>query len=77
MQPLTEKEALEKQQITFEHQVKEGKEKVVRGGCFFLTDDNAQLFLRSASRYCVPPAVDFYGIVGMRLVLAPVVAGAN
>jgi len=55
----------------------EGKEKVVRGGCFYLTDDNAQLFLRSASRYCVPPDVNFYGIVGMRLVLAPVVAGAN
>ena len=49
----------------------EGKEKVVRGGCFFLTDDNAQLFLRSASRYSVPPEVNFYGIVGMRLVLAP------
>jgi len=30
VQPLTEKEALEKQQITFEHQVKEGKEKVVQ-----------------------------------------------
>jgi hypothetical protein len=55
----------------------EGQEKVVRGGCFYLDDDNAQLFLRSASRYSVPPDVDFYGIVGMRLVLAPVVAGAN
>ncbi len=49
----------------------------MRGGCFYLDDDNAQLFLRSASRYSVPPDVDFYGIVGMRLVLAPVVAGAN
>jgi len=55
----------------------EGKEKVVRGGCFYLDDDNAHTFLRSASRYSVPPDVDFYGIVGMRLVLAPVVAGAN
>ena len=49
----------------------EGKEKVVRGGCFYLDDDNAHMFLRSASRYSVPPDVDFYGIVGMRLVLAP------
>jgi formylglycine-generating enzyme required for sulfatase activity len=48
-----------------------GPEKIVRGGCFYLDDDNAQAFLRSASRYSVPPAVDFYGIVGMRLVLAP------
>ncbi|MBT7700823.1 MAG: formylglycine-generating enzyme family protein [Verrucomicrobia bacterium] len=55
----------------------EGKEKVVRGGCFYLDDDNAPMFLRSASRYCVPPDVDFYGIVGMRLVLAPVVVEAN
>ena len=53
----------------------EGKEKVVRGGCFYLEDENAHMFLRSASRYCVPPDVDFYGIVGMRLVLAPAVAG--
>ena len=52
----------------------EGKEKVVRGGCFYLDDDNAHMFLRSASRYSVPPDVDFYGIVGMRLVLAPKVA---
>ncbi len=55
----------------------EGQEKVVRGGCFYLDDDNAHMFLRSASRYSVPPDVDFYGIVGMRLVLAPAVAGAK
>ncbi len=55
----------------------EGKEKVVRGGCFYLDDDNAHTFLRSASRYSVPPDVNFYGIVGMRLVLAPAVAGAK
>ena len=48
-----------------------GQEKIVRGGCFYLNDDNAQAFLRSASRYSVPPDVSFYGIVGMRLVLAP------
>jgi len=50
----------------------EGTEKVVRGGSFYLEDEQlAPAFLRSASRYAVPPDVDFYSIVGMRLVLAP------
>lgn len=50
----------------------EGTEKVVRGGSFYLEDEElAPVFLRSASRYAVPPDVDFYSIVGMRLVLAP------
>ncbi len=54
----------------------EGTEKVVRGGSFYLEDEQmAPAFLRSASRYAVPPDVDFYAIVGMRLVLAPAIEG--
>lgn len=49
----------------------EGKEKVARGGCFYLTDENANVFLRSASRYCLATDINFYAIVGMRLALAP------
>jgi len=60
----------------------EGKEKAVRGGCFVLPrnpksadlDKIVHPFLRSASRYRVPPDVGYYGIVGFRVVLAPVVA---
>jgi len=58
----------------------EGKEKVVRGGCFYLEEDDlndAPAFLRSASRYFAPPDVDFYAIVGMRLALAPSIEGAS
>jgi formylglycine-generating enzyme required for sulfatase activity len=58
-----------------------GTEKVVRGGCFVLPRDpkDSHLdrivhpFLRSASRYSVPPGVRYYGIVGFRVVLAPAV----
>ena len=58
----------------------EGKEKVVRGGCFYLEEDDlndAPAFLRSASRYSAPPDVNFYAIVGMRLALAPSIEGAS
>jgi formylglycine-generating enzyme required for sulfatase activity len=62
-----------------------GKEKVVRGGCFTLPRDpeKADLgkivhpFMRSASRYCVPPDVRYYGIVGFRAALAPELKAGN
>jgi len=50
---------------------KKGKEKVVRGGCFYLDDTTAPIFMRTACRYALPTNMDFYAIVGMRLVLAP------
>ena len=66
----------------------DGKEKVVRGGCFSgiekkkeTTKDNEQLaksvhpFMRSASRYSVPPDLGYLAIVGFRVVLAPEVEG--
>jgi len=52
----------------------EGTEKVVRGGCFVGGDDlerTVHPFLRSASRYSVPPDAGYYGIVGFRVVLGP------
>ena len=55
----------------------EGKEKVVRGGCFYLKDENVHTFLRSACRYCLPPDIEFYAIVGMRLALAPAIEGPS
>lgn len=48
-----------------------GTEKVVRGGCFYLTDENAHDFLRSGSRYSLATDINFYAICGMRVVLAP------
>jgi len=52
----------------------EGKEKVVRGGCFSGgTEELSKTvypFLRSASRYRVPPALAYLTIVGFRVVLA-------
>ncbi|MHC4198391.1 MAG: formylglycine-generating enzyme family protein [Planctomycetota bacterium] len=62
-----------------------GKEKVVRGGCFVLPrkPESADLtkivhpFMRSASRYRVPPEVRYYGIVGFRIALAPSIKGAS
>jgi len=54
-----------------------GKEKVVRGGCFYLNDDNAHTFLRSACRFSLATDINFYAIVGMRLVLAPAIEGAS
>jgi hypothetical protein len=44
-----------------------GREKVVRGGAF----SGGYEFMRSACRYSVPYDVDYYGFVGIRLVLAP------
>ncbi len=61
----------------------QGKEKVVRGGCFAGIEkiqgppDKAQLekslhpFMRSASRYSVPPGLGYLAIVGFRVALAP------
>jgi len=49
----------------------EGKEKVARGGCWSSDDTH---FLRSASRYKFNPDIDFYAILGFRVVLAPAVA---
>jgi formylglycine-generating enzyme required for sulfatase activity len=49
----------------------QAKERVVRGGCFYLTNDNAPIFMRSACRYALPTNIEFYAIVGMRMVLAP------
>jgi len=53
----------------------EGTEKVVRGGCFACVGSELEKtvhpFLRSASRYSVPPDAGCYGIVGFRVVLAP------
>ncbi len=61
-----------------------GKEKVVRGGCFagYDTEKGAvpeeealarsiHPFMRSASRYSVPPDLGYLAIVGFRVVLAP------
>jgi formylglycine-generating enzyme required for sulfatase activity len=53
-----------------------GKEKVARGGCFYLEDDTAPIFMRSACRYALPPTIEFNAIVGMRLVLAPKITPA-
>jgi formylglycine-generating enzyme required for sulfatase activity len=63
-----------------------GKEKVVRGGCFSGIDkkggkipDREGLarqvhpFMRSASRYRVPPDLGYLAIVGFRVVLGPAV----
>jgi formylglycine-generating enzyme required for sulfatase activity len=44
-----------------------GVEKVVRGGGF----SGEYWFMRSACRYAVPFEADYYGFVGIRLVLAP------
>ena len=44
-----------------------GVEKVVRGGGF----SGEYWFMRSACRYSVPFDADYYGFVGIRLVLAP------
>jgi len=44
-----------------------GAEKVVRGGGF----SGEYRFMRSACRYAVPFDADYYGFVGIRLVLAP------
>ena len=44
-----------------------GKEKVVRGGSF----SGEYGFMRSACRYSVPFDAEYYGFVGIRLVLAP------
>jgi formylglycine-generating enzyme required for sulfatase activity len=44
-----------------------GVEKVVRGGGF----SGEYWFMRSACRYAVPFDADYYGFVGIRLVLAP------
>ncbi len=52
----------------------QGTEKVVRGGCFIHSDEldkTVHPFLRSASRYSIPPDAGYYGIVGFRVVLAP------
>ena len=49
----------------------EGKKKVARGGCW--TGEPGP-FLRSASRYKFSPDVNFYAILGFRVVLAPQVA---
>ena len=62
----------------------EGKEKVVRGGCFSgvdtkggkvpqseALDREVHPFMRSASRYRVPPDLGYLAIVGFRVVLAP------
>jgi formylglycine-generating enzyme required for sulfatase activity len=67
----------EKGRVTDPFGPAEGKEKVVRGGCFYLTDENAPTFLRSGCRYSLPPDIDFNAIVGMRLVLAPAIEGAS
>jgi len=61
-----------------------GKEKVVRGGCFSGVDTKGgkvpaaeamarevHPFMRSASRYRVPPDLGYLAIVGFRVVLAP------
>jgi hypothetical protein len=34
---------------------------------------NVHAFLRSGSRYCRPPDIEFNAIVGMRLALAPAI----
>ena len=47
------------------------RERVVRGGCFYLTDENAPIFMRSACRFALLADIEFYAIVGMRMVLAP------
>jgi formylglycine-generating enzyme required for sulfatase activity len=61
----------------------EGTERVMRGGCFASSGAtkkgelrNANL-LRSAHRASTTPDTDFCGILGMRLVLAPAVAGES
>jgi len=41
--------------------------KVIRGGAI----GTAPRFLRSAARYAVPRDTDYYGMLGLRLVLAP------
>jgi len=46
----------------------QGKEKVARGGCWSSDDTH---FLRSASRYKFTPDVNFYAILGFRVVLGP------
>ena len=46
----------------------EGKEKVARGGCWSSDDTH---FLRSASRYKFNPDINFYAILGFRVVLGP------
>ena len=45
-------------------------DKVIRGGAI----GTAPRFLRSAARYAVPKDVGYYGMLGLRLVLAPKVA---
>jgi len=65
----------------------EGTEKVVRGGSFAGFErgnkntpeeddlrEQVHPFLRSAARYCVPPEVSSYAIVGFRVVLGPEVS---
>ena len=55
----------------------EGQEKVIRGGSFSPRGSDANLagkvfpFLRSASRYSVPPDLGYLAFVGFRVVLAP------
>jgi len=48
-------------------------DKVIRGGAI----GTAPRFLRSAARYAVPRDIDYYGILGLRLVLAPKVEVAD
>ena len=61
-----------------------GNEKVIRGGCFSGWDTQkgklsqsealarqVHPFMRSASRYRVPPGLGYLAIVGFRVVLAP------
>jgi formylglycine-generating enzyme required for sulfatase activity len=45
-------------------------DKVIRGGGI----GSSPRFLRSAARYAVPKDVGYYGMLGLRLVLAPKVA---
>jgi formylglycine-generating enzyme required for sulfatase activity len=45
-------------------------DKIIRGGGI----GTAPRFLRSAARYAVPKDIDYYGMLGLRLVLAPKVA---
>ena len=48
-------------------------DKVIRGGSI----GAPPRFLRSASRFAVPRDVDYYGMLGLRLVLAPKVEVGN
>ena len=48
-------------------------DKVIRGGSI----GAPPCFLRSAARFAVPRDVDYYGMLGLRLVLAPKLAAGN